>query len=387
MTVLHYVPRWLPVSERFIGEPILRSRHRTLIVSRASLTGNLLRHAPRTHSLSALLRLAPPVAAGPCVAAAIRTLAAWYGAGVAHVHFGYHIRDIIRWKAARHIPVALSLHGHDATELVNEHPAHYTGVFDLVDVVIVPSHFLAQRARALGAHDQQVRVIPSGVDTRYFRSAPLDRDVLQVAFIGRFVEKKGLDDVLAAWPLIVASVPEARLVVLGYGPLRDLVRNVFGVTVLSPDAHDPRRQVREVLRSSRLVVTPSKTSKKGDSESLLLVNLEAQATGRPVVTTRHGGVPEFVDDGNTALLVAENDPINLARTVLRILTDDGLASRLGSNGPRWAERFDIDVTTRRLDALYDELGASAKKRHSPNNSAPRAFDNLSSQVSHDWDNS
>ena len=121
---------------------------------------------------------------------------------------------------------------------------------------------------------------------------------------------------------------------------------------------DPARratQVRDAIRRARVVVTPSKTAADGDVETLLLVNLEAQASGRPVVTTRHGGIPEFVEEGRTALLVPENDPRALAEAIVAVLSDASLARRLGSAGPEWARRFDWGTQAAAVDDLYDGL--------------------------------
>jgi colanic acid/amylovoran biosynthesis glycosyltransferase len=97
------------------------------------------------------------------------------------------------------------------------------------------------------------------------------------------------------------------------------------------------------------VCSPSRTAADGDAESLLLVNLEAQACGRPVVTTRHAAVPEFVDEERTALVVPESDPVALADALVAVLRDRALAERLGAAGPAFAQRFEVGACARRID--------------------------------------
>jgi glycosyltransferase involved in cell wall biosynthesis len=77
-----------------------------------------------------------------------------------------------------------------------------------------------------------------------------------------------------------------------------------------------------------------------------------------VVTTRHGGIPEFVAPGETALLVPEGDADALAEALIRVLADRELASRLGAAGPALAARFDATAMAERVDDLYDALLAS-----------------------------
>jgi colanic acid/amylovoran biosynthesis glycosyltransferase len=156
-----------------------------------------------------------------------------------------------------------------------------------------------------------------------------------------------------------AAVPGARLRILGTGPLQDrLPANDPTVEHVVPRPEARLEQVHGLLHAARVVVTPSRTAADGDAESLLLVNLEAQASGRPVVTTRHGGIPEFVADGESALVVAENDPAALAAALVQVLSDAELAGRLAAAGPAVARRFDVRDCTRRLDAVYEELAAA-----------------------------
>jgi glycosyltransferase involved in cell wall biosynthesis len=170
--------------------------------------------------------------------------------------------------------------------------------------------------------------------------------------VGRFVAKKGLDILAAAWPQVARAVPEARLRVLGFGELEHVARSIPGnvEVVLSPT----RTAVRDAMRQSRVVVSPSRTVPGDAVESLLVVNVEAQASGRPVVTTRHGGIPEYVRDGETALVVPENDAAALADALIAVLTDDSVAGRLGAAGPGWAAQFDVSLMARRVDAAYDD---------------------------------
>ena len=114
-------------------------------------------------------------------------------------------------------------------------------------------------------------------------------------------------------------------------------------------------QSRAAIRAASVVASPSRTATDDAVESLLIVNLEAQASGRPVVTTRHGGIPEFVDEGRTALVVPEADPAALARALVAVLRDHQLAARLGGAGPAWARQFDVGVCAARVDAVYDAL--------------------------------
>lgn len=301
--------------------------------------------------------LAPVIRFGPrAVTAALMTAAVGHRASVVHVHFGHRVRDVLGLCRRTHLPLVISLHGHDVTAFARAHPAHYAGVWERADAVLVPSRFLADVALGLGAPAPRVEVVPAGVDLSRWSPSPRPDGPPTVLFVGRLVDKKGVDVLMSAWPSVRRRVPQARLRVLGEGPLACLVSGE-GVERLLPDPSRPRDQVSDAMAAATVVVTPSRTAQDGDAESLLLVNLEAQASGRPVVTTRHGGITEFVDEGRTALVVPEGQPGPLADALVRVLGEPALAARLGEAGPAWARQFDGRAATARIDALYDELAA------------------------------
>jgi glycosyltransferase involved in cell wall biosynthesis len=208
----------------------------------------------------------------------------------------------------------------------------------------------------VGFPADRVHVIASGVDTRFFTPAPPPNGPPVVTFVGRLVEKKGLDVLLVAWPQVLAEVPDATLRVLGAGPMATLLDAAPpSVTHVQPQVSRRHEQVRGELRSATVVVTPSRTGRTGDAESLLLVNLEAGATGRPVVSTQHGGIPEYVDDGRTGLLVPEADAGALATAIVRLLRDPGLATALGQAAVTHVAQWDLRRCTAQVDDLYEEL--------------------------------
>jgi glycosyltransferase involved in cell wall biosynthesis len=349
--VLHFTQQWLPLSEPFVYALVTNSAHPGLVVSSRPLdNAELFPYDPRYSLgwLSEASRFRHRV-----VTASLMVLAWRYAVRLVHVHHGYEADAVIGTCRRRGLPMVLSLHGHDITGCVEEKPDIYNRVTGAVDAVIVPSQYLLEVAAAAGFPRERLHVIPSGVDTRRFAPSPLTDGSHEVLFVGRFVEKKGLDVLLEAWPRVRERVPDARLRILGFGPLEDVARSGGPdvEVIIRPD----QEAVRDAIRRASVVVSPSKTAGDDSVESLLLVNLEAQASGRPVVTTRHGGIPEYVRDGETALVVPENDPGAVADALVRVLVDRDLARRLGAAGPPWVQQFDARRSAERVDALYRSL--------------------------------
>lgn len=337
--VLHHVPRWLPPTEGYVARQIGGSALPGVVVSRERPTAD----APRLRPTVSLHRLRSDRA----VSVALPLLAVAARADLVHVHFGYRLRDARRLLGRR--PVVVSLHGHDVTAFHHAWPSYYGPVLGRVDAVVVPSRFLAGLAVQAGARADRVHVVPSGVDTRWFSPSPLPAGPPEVVFVGRLVEKKGVDVLLAAWPQVRRQVPDARLRIVGQGPLEDAVRAAADPSVDVDTRGAGPTEVRDALRGASVVCTPSRTAADGDVESLLLVNLEAQASGRPVVTTDSAAVPEFVAAGRTALVVPEADTAALAEALVAVLADRALAERLGAAGPAFAADFDVRACARRVD--------------------------------------
>jgi len=363
-TVLHFAADWLPPSEVFVHDLVRHLDWPGVVVGANPLQHTDRFPVPVLYGLWPIERYVHPVAIRPALTTAALSAVAWrHGVRLVHVHHGYRVEQVLGLVRRRRLPLVLSLHGHDVTGYLEQRPDAYRAVTGVVAAVIVPSRFLVAHAVAAGFDPARIHVLPSGVDTSFFSASPLPTGPPTALFVGRFVAKKGLDTLAAAWPAVRAAVPAARLRILGFGPLEALARSIPGdVTVeLAPDRH----AVRAAMRSARLVVSPSHRAPDDAVESLLMVNVEAQASGRPVVTTRHGGIPEYVVEGETALVVEEDDPAALAAALVRVLSDDELAQRLGAAGARWAATLDVRRTAARVGALYDELVGEGARLGSP----------------------
>jgi glycosyltransferase involved in cell wall biosynthesis len=353
--VLHFVLEWLPPSETFVANLVTNLGRPAVVVS-SKPPVNLDRFpAERLVDLARWTGWVPVRVRQQAVTALLTAVAARRGVRLVHVHHGYQAVQVMGVVRRRRLSFVISLHGHDVTGYAEDNPGVYDGILDRADAVIVPSRFLVDTVVALGARPERLHVIPSGVDTTWFTPSPLPDGPPEVTFVGRFVEKKGIDTLVEAWPQVRAAVPDARLRFLGYGPLEALARSAGPGTevVLAPD----RAAVRDAIRRATVVASPSHLAGDDAVETLLIVNLEAQASGRPVVTTRHGGIPEYVRDGETALVVPEADADALADALVRILTEPGLAARLGAAGPDFVQQFDVRAGAQRVEALYRELGA------------------------------
>jgi glycogen synthase len=181
----------------------------------------------------------------------------------------------------------------------------------------------------------KVDVLPNGMDPRPWQVAP-DRvaaarrrwagDGPLVAFSGRLVYEKGVQDLLAAVPRLRRRHAGFRLVVAGRGPAADelhaLARRLRLGRAVTFAGFVPDTELAALVAAADCAVVPSRYEPFG------LVALEAAAAGTPVVVSDAGGLPEFVTDRRTGLTFPAGDPAGLAGAVGELLLDQVLARRL-----------------------------------------------------------
>jgi len=280
---------------------------------------------------------------------------------VVHAHFGNDGWLVSDAAARLGVPLVVTLHGYDVTRLPGvpgwrgaRYRRNLRQVFDRASVVLAVSEFIRNRAVALGADPSKVRVHYTGVPVPPMPDVTPKRwDLL---FVGRFVEKKGVDDLVEAVGRLDGLRP--RILFVGDGPLWEPVRRraaALGLDATFLGAQEPGA-VRRYMAEAKIFVSPSRTAANGESEGLPTTILEAATVGVPTVSTYHSGIPEAVRHGETGLLGAEGDRAALAANLRRLLTDDDLRVRLGDRARRHvAAHFDLAAQSRRLEELYDSL--------------------------------
>ena len=172
-------------------------------------------------------------------------------------------------------------------------------------------------------------------------------------FVGVLERYKNVDGLTAAWRCAAPRVPEAELQLVGAGTLQplveQLVRDLPAQTAWT--ARLTQREISRALDDSTALVLPSR------SEGMGRVVVEAFCRGRAVVASRVGGIPDLVEDGRNGLLVHPGDLDALADALVRILTDHGLAERLGTGAAASAAAWTIspEEFAFRLRALVERV--------------------------------
>lgn len=300
-------------------------------------------------------------------------------ARLVHVHFATDA--VAAWPWLRHLdlPVVVTLHGYD----INTNPEWWIAGHGGVHQRRYPNRLRALareprvsfiavsesiRQRAMTAYSipaSKVKVLHIGVDNTVFTPGPIAIGARgpKIIFVGRLVEKKAPDVLIRAMHRVQQRLPDAEVVLIGDGPLRQTSEALacsLGVHARFLGAQ-PNSVVRQLMAEARVFCLPSITAENGDAEGLPISVLEAQACGVPVVTSAVGGRDEGICDGLTGFAFAEGDHIALADHLLKLLTDDALATRMGKQATRSiAERFSLSDCTQALEAHYSHIANNSE---------------------------
>jgi glycosyltransferase involved in cell wall biosynthesis len=214
----------------------------------------------------------------------------------------------------------------------------------------------------------QFLTIHSGVDLgAYFsnhvdvidkkQSLGLPSSGLLIGFVGWLLPIKGPMCLLRAMSQVWGEHPDSTLVFVGKGDLDVDLR----AEALQIEANGKvkflgwRDDVAEIMQIFDIFVLPSQ------NEGMGRVLVEAMASGKPVVASRVGGIPDLVKDEKTGLLVPPGDEKALANAIMRLANNPTEARRMGAAGKLFCHPFSLEAMVDQLDHLYDELILSSRK--------------------------
>jgi glycosyltransferase involved in cell wall biosynthesis len=258
------------------------------------------------------------------------------------------------------VPLIAHFHGYDAyrQKTLQTFGRRYPELFEIADAIVAVSRDMQAQLIKLGAPADKVHYNSCGVEPSVFKGAnPLNNPPTFVA-VGRFVDKKAPHLTLLAFQATLEKCPEARLVMIGDGPLWEACRQMTMSLGLSSAVElqgvRSQAEVATVMQQARAFVQHSITTHDGDSEGTPVAVLEAGASGLPVVSTRHAGIKDAVIHQKTGLLVEEGDIHTMAEHMIRLAKDPQLAASLGKAGREWvSSEYSMDKSINRLWSIIE----------------------------------
>jgi len=210
--------------------------------------------------------------------------------------------------------------------------------------------------------DRNIFVIPNGIDLKKFENLSrkearsklqIEEDEKIIIFVGTLRSVKGVKHLIQAMVAIGREDTRAKLMLVGNGKerpgLEELVKELVLERQVSFIGRAPNEDVPEYMVASDVFVLPSL------SESFGIVNLEAMASGLPIVASKVGGLPEIVRDGKNGFLVEPKNPEQIAEKVLLLLGNDELRRSISEINKEKAKDYSWERVADRLEKVYSEV--------------------------------
>lgn len=316
--------------------------------------------------LALLGRLKLLAQAGAGLALARRLRSSEGGPMHVHAHFAHATASVAMYAAAQ-LGVPFSFTGH-ANDLFQRRALLKRKLQRAAFVACISEwhHDLYQSIEADGT--DKYRVIRCAVDVGTWAPAsaePRTGDPLRLLFVGRLVEKKGVDTLIEAVAALRRQGREVRVAIAGDGPMREpaqaLAQRLGCADLLQWHGAVDNDEVRRLMAQADVFALPCRTDANGDRDGIPVVLMEAMACGLPVVSGDLPAIRELVHDDRTGCLVPGGDAAALATTLEALLRDPARRSRLGAGGrARVRDEFAQDVNIERLDRAFRQATRSRR---------------------------
>ena len=276
---------------------------------------------------------------------------------ILHVHWPFP-HGLFGVVAAKFAPTKLVMSFHGAELLLARK-------FPFVDPAL---RFFTRRAHCVTSNSSYTAAAIRKLETREpvilpfgspipERATPLpNNEVKRILCVGRLIERKGVEYLIRALPIVQQKVP-ARLIIVGNGSLLATLKAQVEQMELQASVEFrvdvPEEQLITTYAECDVFALPAIVDSRGDTEGLGVVLIEALSFRRPVVASSVGGIVDVILHEKTGLLVPEKDPQALADALVRVLTDPAMAKRLADEGYRHVQAvFDWTRIIDETEVMY-----------------------------------
>ena len=236
------------------------------------------------------------------------------------------------------IDLIVHFHGYDAFkyDTLSEFSDKYLNLFAFAKMVISVSTAMSQQLRELGCPGDKIKYLPCLPDDN-FGNGHYKNEGKSLLAVGRFVEKKAPWLTILAFNKVLVNHPDASLIMVGDGPLLPVCISlceslkIKNVTFMGPKTHE---EVVQLMLSTTIFVQHSIIASDGDREGTPVSVSEAMLAGIPVVSTKHQGIDDIIENEETGILVEEKDIDGMAAAIESLLKDENKRSRLSVNSKK-----------------------------------------------------
>lgn len=287
-------------------------------------------------------------------------IAAWQAAKLRGVPFVYEIRSF--WEDAA---VAKRKNGQHALRYRASRSLE-TYLVRRADAVVGIANHILQDLRDRDLDPAKLFYVSNGVDTELFRPRARDTELaaslglgneLVFGYVGTLSQYEGVSWLVRAFAELKRRGVSAKLVILGAGDdalaVASAIQELGLQSVVLPIGKVPHDQVQKYYSVIDVLVYPRRSTRLTELVTPLKP-LEAMSLGKPLLASRIGGIVELVEHGCTGLLFNPNDLEDFCDQAMRLIQQEDLRRRLGSQArDRVLRERDWKVLVRRYEAVYD----------------------------------
>lgn len=196
---------------------------------------------------------------------------------------------------------------------------------------------------------KKVFLVSEGINFNPLRKLPKKSEKPEIIYLGRLKRAKRVDHVLNAFKIVKEKIPDAKLLIVGSGYLRNYLEKIAGDDVTFFGYVSEKEKIK-LLSEAWVLINPSIREGWGINV------IEANACGTPCIAYDVPGLRDSIVDGKTGILVKENGSVEaLANAIIRVLEDEKLRKRLSKNALRWAKRFSWDKSAREFENIIKKI--------------------------------
>jgi len=253
---------------------------------------------------------------------------------IALIEYGTFAAELLPHLVYSKKPFIVHFHGYDASNysFLKKYSLTYKEVFKEATFIIAVSRQMENKLLELGCPREKLVYNVYGPNNLFFKANP-NYNNQNFLSVGRFVNKKAPYYVILSFVKVVETFPNAKLIMVGDGPLLQVCKNIVNAfnlnnNIILVGKKEPQ-DIFTYLENSIGFIQHSLVAEDGDTEGTPLSILEAAAAALPVFSTYHAGIPDVIIDGKTGFLVKEHDVMGMSEKIKDLLLNPVLAAEMG----------------------------------------------------------
>ena len=279
-----------------------------------------------------------------------------------HAHFGYNALNILRHAKKYRIPLVVTFHGYDASMMLSDenYKNRLPELFDYASAIILVSRHMIETLN-LERWLDKVKIIPCTVDPDEFEVRDkTSSNKIKILHSGRLTDKKGVPDLIRVFKNLRQKYDTIELHIVGDGKkleeCKELVQKYNlekSVFFYGAVTHD---EVKKFMSTADIFVLNSRVGDNGDMEGTPVTLMEAMCSKVPVISTRHAGIPDVIEDGVDGLLVDERDNEGLEDALSTFIENPDMRQTCSENARNTVlQEYTVDRMKGKLQQVFQNI--------------------------------